>query len=557
MRSSPYILIILLLNTYFGFSQTAVLPVNIPVSFSGNFGELRSNHFHSGLDFKTQGRTGIPVRAVKDGYISRINVSPYGFGRALYIDHPDGTTTVYGHLDRFAKDIESFTLDSQYVKQSFRVDMSLSPRQFPVKQGEIIALSGNTGSSGGPHLHFELRNTKTEEPHDPLSLYVGKVKDTRKPEIRSFMLYPEAGKGLVNGKPGKQALLFKKDKKGNRSLTPSTAKVWGRVGFAVKAYDYMDNASNILGVKEVILNIDGKTVCHSDITHFAFSESRFVNSFIDWEEWVYRKELYMKSFIEPGNRLRIYRTAGNGIFNFNEERNYKIQYILKDLYGNTTEYSFTVRAEKQAIPAATPSGILFPFDKDNVFEQNGVSLSIPRGNLYTNLYFDFAISRDKEGTPLFKIGKRAPLHTPCPLTLPLPNDNFPLKEKYGIVHHASNKKNWIGGSYENGRISTRIRELGDYSIDIDTVAPKIVALNKANWAKNKEISFKVTDDMSGVSSWKGTLDGQFVLFEFDAKRSHLFCKYDPKRMKSGKVSLRLEVKDGCDNHSIYEEIINW
>lgn len=558
MRYYLSILTIVLVSFHSALSQTAISPVDIPIYLSGNFGELRNNHFHSGIDFKTQGRTGLPIKAVKEGYVSRINISPSGYGRALYIDHPDGTTTVYAHLDRFNKAIESFAVDSQYIKQSFRIDMKLAPGQFPVKQGEIIAYSGNTGSSGGPHLHFELRETSTEEPHDPLVLYTQKIADKRAPEVRSFMLYPQKGQGLVNGKSSKLMLSFKKDKNGKTSLAPLPVKVWGKVGFAVRAYDYINTTPNVLGVKEIILKIDSNTVYHSDMTHFSFAETRYLNSFIDWEEWTVRKSFYMKSFIEPGNKLRIYRGSGDGIVDFNEERTYRVEYILRDLHGNTTTHTFNIQASRQNIPPYRPSGIYMLYGQDNLFEQDGISLSIPKGNLYTDIAFDYTTGTSGSPfSPLFQLGERTPLHSFCPLSLPVANDLFPAKEKYGIVQLIQGKKNWIGGSYKEGKLQTRIRELGSFFIDIDTIPPKVSPLNKANWAKNKNIAFKISDSQSGIASWTANLNGQFVLFELDAKRDLLFCQYDPRRMPSGKCLLFLEVKDGCNNITRYEETINW
>lgn len=554
----PLLLAISLLKVNPLYSQTAILPVDIPVYLSGNFGELRNNHFHSGIDIKTGGKTGIPIKAVKDGYVSRINVSPSGYGRALYVNHPDGTTTVYAHLEHFNKPLESFTTDSQYIKQSFRIDMKIAPDKFPVKQGEIIAYSGNSGSSGGPHLHFELRETSTEAPHDPLVLYTSLIDDKRKPDIRSFMLYPEMGKGVVDGSNNKRMISFKKDKNGRMVLSPSIVKVWGNIGFAVRAYDYINNTPNILGVKEIILRIDGKTVFHSALTHFTFSESRYINSFIDWEEWTNKKSFYMKSFIEPGNKLSIYRSEGNGIFRFDEERQYLIEYILKDLHGNTATQRFTVQAVRQPIPPLTALGILFPYNVENLFEQDGVSLNIPVGNLYTDLYFYFASRKGESAlSPVFCLGNRTPLHSYASLELPVLSDNTIPKEKYGIVQHIAGKNNWLGGTYEDGKVRTGIRELGEFSVMVDTIPPQIEPINRTNRQNTRVLSFRVNDEMSGIASWTAYLDNRFVLFELDAKKSHLFCRFDSKRMKAGKQTLRLEVSDQCGNISIYEEIINW
>ncbi len=539
-------------------AQKALSPIDIPIYLSGNFGELRTNHFHSGIDFKTQGKIGLPIRAVKNGYISRIFVSPWGYGRALYIDHPDGTTTLYGHLDHFAKEIEAFTVDSQYIKESFYIDMAIPADIFPVKKGQIIAFGGNTGGSAGPHLHFELRETSTQNAHDPLVLYTDLIKDTRKPVIQALMIYPDAGKGLVQGKTGKLPVQIKKDKTGKEILSPGEIEVWGRVGFAIKAVDYMNDTYNTYGVKEVILKIDDQKVFHSDMTHFAFSETRYLNSLVDWEEWTFKKSFYMKSFIEPGNKLEIYRTKEDGFFDFNEEKNYTVQYTLKDRYGNTSTFDFTVKGKQQNIPISQSDGILFSCNQDNLYDQDGISLTIPEGNLYTDISFKPAIiAGQTRFSPLYRLHKPLPLHSYCPLTLSISNDKFPQKEKYGIIAVRDGKRSWIGGTYDNGRISAKIRELGSYTIDIDTVAPVITELNAQSWGKNKRLSFKISDALSGVESWKGTLDGQFILFELDGKNAHLFCNFDPKRMKTGSHRLKLVVRDGCGNESVFDRVISW
>ncbi len=548
----------LLLCIYFisGNAQPAISPLDIPLYLSGNFGELRTNHFHSGIDFKTQGKIGLPVKAVKKGYISRIFVSPSGYGRALYVDHPDGTTTVYGHLDHFAREIETFTVDSQYIKQSFSIDMEISPDKFPVSQGQVIGYGGNTGSSGGPHLHFELRETATQNAHDPLVLYSSEIKDKVKPQIQSLMVYPEKGAGIVNGKSGKQIVSVKKNKGKEEYITPEI-KVWGKIGFGLKTFDYMTDTQNTYGVKEIQLSIADSVIFKSYMGSFAFSETRYLNSFIDWEEWTYNQSFYIKSFIEPGNQLSIYQMKGNGIFDFNEEKEYQLKYTVKDLYDNTAVFTFNVTAEKQDIPAWQPAGILFPCNQNNSFEKDGISLQIPEGNLYTDIYFNYDIKNTSSYAPMYSLHERTPLHSYCPLSITISNDKFPQKNKYGIISYNSGRKSWIGGTYDNGKIDAKIRELGNFSVDIDTVAPVITELNRASWAKSRKISFKVTDNLSGIKSWTAFLDDKFILFELDAKKSLLFCTYDPKRMKAGSGKLKLSVLDGCGNESIYEQTINW
>ena len=531
-------------------AQKMVAPLDIPLYLSGNFGELRSNHFHSGLDFKTQGVTGFPVKTVKDGFISRIIVSPYGFGRAVYINHPDGTTSIYGHLDRFASRIESVVIDSQYIKESFSVNLSFSSSELPVKQGEVIAYSGNAGDSGGPHLHFEMRNTKTEKPFDPLPAFKNQIKDNLPPEIRNLLFIPQSGKGIVNGSADKQIVNVIKDKSGNYVLS-KPVNAWGMIGIGIKAFDRMDATSNIYGVKEIRLRVNNALIYQSAINEFSFNESRYINSFIDWEEWKTQKSFFMKSFIDPGNKLGIYQSNQSGLISIQESKAYNCEYILKDAYGNTTTFTFTITGEKQLIPKEKKEGILFSYNRDNEYKGKGVTLSIPEGNLYTDIYINPTAVRSSYSVfaPLYSFGNRSPLHNYCPLTLTITNDSYQDKRKYGVVSIVKNKAVWLGGEYESQKLKVRIRELGEYTVAIDTIPPVVTPKNPAKWTINKRISFKITDNLSGIDFFQGKLNGKFVLFEYDAKTNSLFCDYDAKRMKKGKQTLNLTVRDGANNET--------
>jgi len=537
------------------FAQELVPPLDIPLYLSGSFGELRSNHFHSGIDFRTQGVIGIPIKSVKDGYISRINVSPYGYGNAIYINHPDGITSVYAHLDKFAPKIETVVRDSQYQAESFVVTLYFAPEELPVKMGERIGLGGNTGSSGGPHLHFEFRETESERVIDPLPFFMEKIKDTRPPEIRGIMLFPQFNEGIVNQSGQNQPITLKKDKAGKQSIAnPITA--WGKIGIGIKAYDRMNETSNIYGVPEIILKVDGEIVYHSVLDNFSFDDTRYLNTYVDWKDWIENKSFYMKSFTDPGNRLGINQSLSNGIILIDEERKYQIEYILKDIYGNTSTLNFEILGQETLISENITSDIYFPFNRDNEYIEKGIQLKIPRKNLYTDIYLNIdTISKHTFFAPLYVIGERIPLHTYCPLILDITNDTYSDKSKYGIVSNWRNKKTWLGGKYEDGKMIAEIRELGEFSIEIDTTPPVITPVTPAKWGVNKRISFKITDNLSGIASYKGTLDGEFVLFEYDAKTNSLYCVYDSKRMKKGNQLLHLVVTDRAGNNSEFQQNI--
>jgi murein DD-endopeptidase MepM/ murein hydrolase activator NlpD len=533
-------------------AQEIVPPLDIPLFLSGNFGELRSNHFHSGIDFKTQGVTGIPVKAVKAGYISRINVSPYGYGRVVYIDHPDGTTTVYGHLDHFAPKIETAVRDSQYLKESFSVYLNFTPETFPLKQGEMFAYSGNTGSSGGPHLHFEIRTTSSDTPLDAIPAFKNKLKDNRPPEIREIRVFPQAGKGIVNGSAENQSFKIITDKEGKQTLS-SPIKAWGDIGLGVKAYDRMDETSNIYGVREIMLKVNGEVIYHSVIDSFSFNDTRYLNSFIDWKEWRASQSFFMKSFIDPGNYFNIYRSPHKGIVHISEEKNYPVEYILKDIYDNTSVLTFNITGQTDSIPQPVNEGLLFVYNRYNEYRGKGIELSVPAKNLYTNVYLKIDTTWNYSPfAPLYSLGERTPLHNSCPLSLKIPNDTYPDKSKYGIVAVYGRGASWLGGEYENGKIATQIRELGAFSVTIDTIPPVITPIQPAKWAANRRIVFKISDNLSGIASYKGILGGQFILFEYDAKTQSLFYRYDDKRMVKNAHSLKLTLVDGVGNETHWE-----
>ncbi len=533
-------------------------PMDIPVLLSGNFGELRSNHFHSGIDFKTQGVEGKPIHSVQDGYVSRISVSPWGYGNGLYITHPDGTTTVYGHLQKFSQKITAYLKEKQYEQESFNVNLSLTPDELPVKEGELVALSGNTGSSGGPHLHFEVRDTETEEPMDPIEYYKDLIKDTQAPKIQGIMVYSMPGKGVVNGSRRKLELKPVTAKNGKQTLS-GKIEAWGEIGLAVKGYDYMDNTSNIYGIKDITLTADSQVIFHSNLDRFAFDESRYLNSFTDFEEWKEHRSFYIKSFVDPGNRLRFIESLNRGILTIDEPRTYHLTYQLADAFGNTTQLSIRIEGKEQPIPEIdTENTELFHWWSDNRFGAKGIRLTIPKGNLYDDLYFRYSVKEDSTALGATHILHNKPVafHKSAKLSLRLQTDTLDNKQQYGIVRLQNGRRSWTGGVYRNGWVDADIKEMGSYTLGQDLVPPTITPLNPATWVSKQAIALRLSDNLSGVQTYRGEIDGQYVLFEMNSK-SVITYHFDKERLARGKHTLKLVVTDACGNQSTYTYPFTW
>lgn len=537
-------------------------PLKLTPHLSANFGELRNNHFHSGIDFKTQQVINKPIYAIGDGYISRISVSPGGYGLALYINHPETNhTSVYGHLNNFAPAITEYVIQKQYELERFRVDLYLDPNEIPVRKGEQIALSGNTGSSGGPHLHFEIRDIDTQNPLDPLLFVAKEVVDTQSPDIRGIAIYPIDNEGLINGTTTPLRLPISKDKAGNLMPIHSNIIAWGKVGFGVSAYDKMNGQANIYGVKHVRLFVDDKLIFSSSINEYAFSDTRMLNSFIDFEYWRSNRSMFMKSFVEPGNTLPFYNmTLNKGYIYIAEERDYKIKYELEDNYSNVTVYNFIVKGKKQPVPNLPACKSYFPWKFDNRYAQYDFTINILSGNLYKDFCYTHQ-SIPAETNSEYYSNIHQVNHTPVPLHkygkiwIKLLNDTLQQKDKLGIVKiDKSNKQHfWIGGNYKHGGIEVSITELGDkYAIAIDSVAPVIAPINPHMWKQNGQIRVRLTDDLSGVNYFRGTIDGEFILFKHDSKSSIYTYVFDQQRLKGLSVStFHMVARDGAGNEKQY------
>ena len=518
-----------------------ISPFDFPLLLSGNFGELRANHFHGGVDFKTQGVVGKPIRCIADGYISRVTVTPGGYGQAVYITHHNGLTSVHGHLHKFMDAVEKVVEAYQYEHETFAVDLTFDADKFPLKQGEVFALAGNEGYSFGPHLHMELRRTDTGEYIDPLQFYTDKVKDTTAPRATHVMLYPQAGEGVVNGSSRKKVIAF--------ANQPNPAEAWGKIAVGIKAYDYMDGTSNNYGVRSVKLFVDSVEVFSSTVDGFLPDENRMINAWTDYEEYATKSSWFMRSQILPGNTWRMLKANDEGgVVTINEERPYVFCYELEDLYGNRRSYRFIIKGKQQPIEPLQKGRHYLNWNQGNVVQQPGMELIIPKGMLYEDVNLNCRVIADSLNISYdYQLHDvPVPLHSGCPLVIGVRNYPVTDMSKYYVVRKHKGRKASAGGYFEEGFMHTTIRELGTYSVSIDTIAPRIVPLNKPQW-KTGNIQFKIRDAETGIKDYKVYIDGEFVLFKFSSKNAKLTCVH-PKRIKKG-VLHRMEVviTDCCGN----------
>ncbi|MCF6331925.1 MAG: M23 family metallopeptidase [Draconibacterium sp.] len=537
-------------------------PVKIQMLLSGSFAELRSNHFHSGIDIKTQGVTGIPVYAVADGFVSRISVSPTGFGNALYINHPNGTTSVYGHLESFRDDIAKYVKQNQYKQKSFRVDLQVLSGKFPLRKNDIIAKSGNSGSSGGPHLHFEIRDTQSEEPLNPLK-YDFDVKDKTPPKVFALMVEPLSDTSLIkyDTKKRRFSVVFYEGKyhlKDNQIIP-----VYGELGFAIETNDYCNGSWNKCGIYSIQLTVDDELYFSCQLDRFSFDESRYINSYIDYETYININRRVQKTWVDPGNKLRIYNyLKGNGAFKAIDNKIHQIHIQLKDSYGNTSTLEFKVRSKPTKF-IQTPNIFVekFEYNRDNQFETNNLQLEIPQGALYSNLNFEYKTFPVEPGyySEIHVIHKKTvPLHKSANIKIKTKNLPKPLGSKALLVN-IDNKtgKFWTaGGIYEKGWVSGAVRSFGEYAVRIDTVPPTIKPLSIQNNNKLTEanqIRFRISDDLAGIEKIEGFLDGKWALFEYDSKNNLITHKFDKERFEFNKShKLILNISDYKNNIATYE-----
>lgn len=533
-------------------------PLDITLVLSGSFAELRSNHFHSGLDIKTQQRQGLKVYAAAKGYVSRIKISHFGYGKALYITHPNGYTSVYAHLKKFSPRIEAYIKQRQYEKESYEIELFPNTEELEISADEVVAFSGNTGGSGGPHLHFEIRDN-AERPINPM-LFGIDIKDTKKPIVSGVYAYPKNNTSYINGKNERVPLRLIPNKNGDYSVEKISA--YGEIGFGIVTNDRQDLAPNKNGVSNITSFFNGNKVLEINFKRFSFDETQHLNRYIDFELFKTKKKRAQKLFIESNNPLSLFKDAVDDGYIKIEDSTASIYKVkISDYKGNTTVLDIPIAGNHQIAKISTDHAknnsnlYLIKNTSTTVLEGNKSNVIFYNNTVYEDLFIDFKTSAD---------------------TINLHKDVVPLQKNFVISYDISNYKDvdkdklfiarlfgyykrpsYVNTTRKGDTLTARSKILGQYVLATDTIAPKIKPVNFTNkkWlSKYRYLKVNINDELSGISKYRATVNGQWILMEYDYKTGLLTHDFNDNVVKDTENHLKLIVTDNVGNSTTFETI---
>lgn len=543
-----------------GNTESFRSPVDIEILLSGNFAELRGSHFHTGIDIKTKGSVGHNIYAIEDGYVSRIKVSPYGYGNALYIRHPNGYTSVYGHLQRFNIHIEDYVRKQQYARKTFAVNLYPEKDLIKVNRGDVIALSGNSGSSMGPHLHFEIRTTDDERPQNPL-LWDFDVVDNIAPRFHNLILYPLSKRSTVAGNPKKRLFSLRKNTHKYFLKNGTQIKVADTIGIGVYVNDYLNNTYNRCGVNQLKVFVDQSLVYYLDLDELSFAENRYILSHMDYALKVDRGIKAHKCFIEPGNQFSGYKYRNKeGKIYVAEGETKTVDIHAIDAHGNKSELSFQLKGVAPAVDAIPliADAVLRP-DQTNHFERDSIHLTFPPNSIYKTIEFTYSAQKGNDGmySDIHQLHDyHEPVHKRYNVAIKTYEIPYHLKNKLFLasIDEKGEAKNASSSvRYDKGWAHTRIREFGTFALMVDTTGPVIDLVNiyeNKEMSSEEGIAIKITDEQTGIDSYNGFVNGQWVLFSYDAKNDLLFYEFDEYMPEDSTYQLKLIVSDSKHNTSV-------
>ncbi|HEX8562633.1 MAG TPA: M23 family metallopeptidase [Flavobacterium sp.] len=529
-------------------------PLDIPLQLSGNFGELRSNHFHAGFDFRTQQREGLTVYAAAAGYVSRIKISAYGYGKAIYVDHPNGYTTVYGHLQKGSSVIEAYIKAEQYKQESFDIEVFPKPGELVVSKGDLIAFSGNTGGSGGPHLHFEIRETLSEKVLNPLLFGFNTIIiDTKKPVITDLVVYPIDGEATVN--QSKLPVVVGLSQQADGNYIASKVLASGKIGFGISAYDSNNYSTNKNGIYKAESFLNGNLSFGYQFDIFAFDESRYINALIDYPRFKRTGQRVQRLFMKQPYNLNIIRTGEEGgtlTITPNKTQLYRIE--VSDFNNNKSTISIPVEYSAAAAdnaPLLKPASYLIRSAKDHSFEKDNFSVFIPANTFYEDTYIDFD---SKDGVYTFG-NDYIPVHSS--FTVTIKDDRIPSGEadKTFIASVDGSRLAYNNTKRKGNEFTTYTKNLGQYKLVKDTIAPKIRIAKpiEGKWLNSyKTLELSISDNLAGIRDFDAYINGKWVLFEYDYKTAKIRYNFSDAMTAQGRNELKVVVSDNVGNSAIFE-----
>lgn len=527
-------------------------PLDYESILSGTFGELRTNHFHSGVDIKTKGKEGSKIYAFSEGYVSRIKISKGGYGKAIYIKHSDGKTTVYAHLKSFSKKIEKIVKTKQYLKESYEIEIFPGFNEIKISNNELIAFSGNTGGSSGPHLHFEIRDIN-QKPLNPLNYGID-VQDNRSPSILGLKIYSLYKNMEI--KNSKNLTFYKKDK---NSYITDTIQSIGALGFGVQTIDRQDLASNKNGVYKINTYIDNDTLISIDFNKFSFEETKHINRYIDYLEFKRNKKRFQKLFIQKNNPLSIYKKERNqGVVSLIENSRHLITIEVIDFNQNITKLFIPIKGtldtdilnNDNKIKIGDSNKLFINRNKKYILNQHNSSLHIEKETFYRNLFIKKNSTKDtlnlgSDTVPLLKSFK---------IKFKKPN----YKNSYiGIQNDKSNKLSFVSSTIKEDSIIAFSKRLGKYIVSRDTINPTITPLgfSKNDWISNLDyLKFQVRDTQTGIKNYRATINNKWVLMEPFNKNGVIRYDFKDNIINKSKNVFKIEVSDNVGNTSVFETI---
>ena len=530
-----------------------ISPLDIPLDVSGAFGELRSNHFHTGLDLKTKGVEGLPVYAVADGYVSRIKISTWGYGKAIYVTHPNGYTSVYGHLQSANGKIEEMIHKRHYDEKAFEIELFLKPSELPVKQGEVIALSGNSGGSGGPHLHFEIRDTKTEMVINPLLFgFDALVIDKYRPKVNSVMVYPLNDTIAINNEYLTQTIPLSINDEGSYVTNKITSN--GAIGFSLNVFDNMTNPYNKNGIYKVSTFVNGVPYFSYKFDTFSFDESKHINYFIDYFRFKNMGQRFQKMFIENEYPLSIVnQNKRDGILKVQPSASYTYKIIVEDFSKNTSiiEIPVVYKKAQAALIISTTTDKKIKAKNDYIFEEGKWTINFGANTFYEN----FTMKLNSKEDTLFLHEDEIPVKNSFNISFDISYLDETLKKKSFIAYLDGKDVDYIKSYIQGDKINAKVKKLGNYKVVQDTIAPKIYGVN---FSEGKTIdtytiiSTKISDDLSGIDSYKAYLNGNWILMEYDYKTKKLVHTLSDNIYVKGKNDFKVVVTDEMNNSTTFE-----